>query len=574
MGYPNPHESPYDLFMTGHAGCSVSTPWASRSATNCPARTIATAWPSSATGPCLGHCLRGPEQRRRPEERTAGHPQRQPDVDLPARRRPGRLSRPARLTSFYPGSKRKSSTASKQVPLLGESADASCSAGQGLAQGRSCTAACCSRNWASATSAPSTATTCPACAAGCATSRDQHGPVLLHVLTNKGHGVPQASADPVIFHTPPVFEKIGAGRTILSLKKRRLAGLHRCRSAPPSTTRCSDDPRVTVITAAMCQGNKLEKVRDRFPDALLRHRHLRVARRRLCRRAGQGRHAADRGHLFHLPAALLRPDLPGSGPAKPAGRLHARPRRSDRSRRSDAPRRLRHALSAAVPELRGHGSRRRTRRGPDAALRADARRPGVAALSQGQPRKSRSQLAPIELGQAEVLEWGDDGCLSPTARCCRPASRRPRSCARKGWTSASSTPASSSRWTGRPFCGPSRTAVGRYRRRRHAGGRLRQRPAGSGQRRGTGHAATSSRLGLPDRFVEHGERGELLADLGLDVAGICATVKAGLGQRQAGRDLWLSSLTVAAASLSSRGVPRVEERGRRRNEGTTLSPTR
>src|SRR3954470_13998343 len=25
MGYPNPHESIYDLFMTGHAGCSVST---------------------------------------------------------------------------------------------------------------------------------------------------------------------------------------------------------------------------------------------------------------------------------------------------------------------------------------------------------------------------------------------------------------------------------------------------------------------------------------------------------------------------------------------------------------------
>src|SRR5437588_8472017 len=24
MGYPNPQESPYDLFMTGHAGCSVS----------------------------------------------------------------------------------------------------------------------------------------------------------------------------------------------------------------------------------------------------------------------------------------------------------------------------------------------------------------------------------------------------------------------------------------------------------------------------------------------------------------------------------------------------------------------
>jgi 1-deoxy-D-xylulose-5-phosphate synthase len=33
------------------------------------------------------------------------------------------------------------------------------------------------------------------------------------------------------------------------------------------------------------------------------------------------------------------------------------------------------------------------------------------------------------------------------------------------------------------------------------------------------------RLGLPDRFVEHGERGELLADLGLDGAGIAATCR-------------------------------------------------
>ena len=32
------------------------------------------------------------------------------------------------------------------------------------------------------------------------------------------------------------------------------------------------------------------------------------------------------------------------------------------------------------------------------------------------------------------------------------------------------------------------------------------------------------RLGIPDHFVEHGDRGELLADLGLDAAGICRTV--------------------------------------------------
>jgi 1-deoxy-D-xylulose-5-phosphate synthase len=39
------------------------------------------------------------------------------------------------------------------------------------------------------------------------------------------------------------------------------------------------------------------------------------------------------------------------------------------------------------------------------------------------------------------------------------------------------------------------------------------------------HAGPIRRLGLPDRFVEHGERGELLADLGLDAAGIAAACR-------------------------------------------------
>jgi 1-deoxy-D-xylulose-5-phosphate synthase len=33
------------------------------------------------------------------------------------------------------------------------------------------------------------------------------------------------------------------------------------------------------------------------------------------------------------------------------------------------------------------------------------------------------------------------------------------------------------------------------------------------------------RLGIPDRFIEHAERGELLAELGLDVNGICKAVR-------------------------------------------------
>ena len=42
MGFPNPAESPYDLFMTGHAGCSVS----------------------AALGLASGDSLRGEEDRR------------------------------------------------------------------------------------------------------------------------------------------------------------------------------------------------------------------------------------------------------------------------------------------------------------------------------------------------------------------------------------------------------------------------------------------------------------------------------------------------------------------------------
>ncbi|MDB5388006.1 MAG: 1-deoxy-D-xylulose 5-phosphate synthase, partial [Planctomycetaceae bacterium] len=39
------------------------------------------------------------------------------------------------------------------------------------------------------------------------------------------------------------------------------------------------------------------------------------------------------------------------------------------------------------------------------------------------------------------------------------------------------------------------------------------------------------RLGIPDRFIMHGERSEQLADIGLDVAGIVSTAKA-MSQRR------------------------------------------
>ena len=55
MGYPNPDESPYDLFMTGHAGASVSTVLGLKAGDDLlrDARTrIAAPWPCWATVRC------------------------------------------------------------------------------------------------------------------------------------------------------------------------------------------------------------------------------------------------------------------------------------------------------------------------------------------------------------------------------------------------------------------------------------------------------------------------------------------------------------------------------------------
>jgi 1-deoxy-D-xylulose-5-phosphate synthase len=45
-------------------------------------------------------------------------------------------------------------------------------------------------------------------------------------------------------------------------------------------------------------------------------------------------------------------------------------------------------------------------------------------------------------------------------------------------------------------------------------------------------ASHVTRLGIPDKFVEHGERHELLADLGLDVAGLVNAARKRVGPRE------------------------------------------
>src|SRR2546423_1990775 len=219
MGYPNPAESAYDLFMTGHAGCSVGT----------------------SLGLKVGDELMGHPERYSvavigdgalpsgivfEAMNNAGHLNRKQLVILNDNQmsicpRVGALARTldrSRLTSLYQDSKKQFRNLLSWLPLVGDRAKQSFDQVRdglkalftggmlfeelgfhyfGPIDGHDLASL---RHWINQV-------------------KDYPGPVLLHVLTVKGQGVPEASGDPVTYHTPPVFEKIGPNGAILSLKK-------------------------------------------------------------------------------------------------------------------------------------------------------------------------------------------------------------------------------------------------------------------------------------------------------------------------------------------------------------------
>src|SRR5262249_20022474 len=93
--------------------------------------------------------------------------------------------------------------------------------------------------------------------------KDFPEPVLLHVVTEKGHGFKPAAEDPVYFHTPPAFTCEDEG--ILAFKKSSSKAYTDVVSAAV-LDQMQKNTKVTVMTAAMCQGTKLEPVREKFPD--------------------------------------------------------------------------------------------------------------------------------------------------------------------------------------------------------------------------------------------------------------------------------------------------------------------
>ncbi|QEG40254.1 1-deoxy-D-xylulose-5-phosphate synthase [Roseimaritima ulvae] len=263
MGYPNPHESEYDLFMTGHAGCSVSTALGLKSGDDLMDRpnskSVAVigdgAFPSGIVFEALNNA--GFLNKDLVVVLNDNKMSICPRVGAMA----GYLDR-LRGNPFYTGLKHEVVKALNHVPLFGDPAE------RWLAQMKEGVKAgllggMLFEELGIRYIGPIDGHDIPLMKKYLAMAKASEGPVLLHVVTEKGHGYKPAAEDPVFFHTPPAFRDED-GRPVAN------AGS----GQPPYTVSMRDailnvmeeDERVTVLTAAMCQGTKMEPVRERFPD--------------------------------------------------------------------------------------------------------------------------------------------------------------------------------------------------------------------------------------------------------------------------------------------------------------------
>ncbi len=529
MGFPNPDESPYDLFMTGHAGSSISTALGLASGDGLCGRldryTVAVIGDGALPSGIVFEALN-----------NAGFLKKRLLVILNDNKmsicpRVGALAEyldVIRTNPWYRGIKQQAGGLIKGVPMVGESMERMLlnfkDSLKATLHGGMLFEAMGVRYFG-----PVEGHSLPNLMRYLELVKDEPGPVLLHVLTEKGHGFKPAEADPVFFHTPAPFE-CDDDDCIISIKKSSARGYTDVASTAIASC-LRRDQRVTVLTAAMCQGNKLEQVREEFPD-----RFFDVG---ICEShavafaAGQAkvgcRPIVDIYSTFlqrsfdqifqevclqNLPivfmldrAGLTGPDGPTHHGAFDLGYMRLFPNMVVLAPGDE------HDLVAMLDWAMQHN-------GPVAI-----RYPKALAEQQGGSR------AAIELGQAEVFTDGSDGliiaCGTLLGVSLAAAAQLREAGLEVGVINARFVkPLGTQLLFEKIEAAPWVVTVEENVLSTGFGSAVLE--AINEARLSTG---TIVRLGLPDRFVEHGERGELLADLGLDAAGIALTCL-----RLAGRD--------------------------------------
>jgi 1-deoxy-D-xylulose-5-phosphate synthase len=519
MGYPNPAESPYDLFMTGHAGCSPSTALGLKAGDDLMGRvdrhSVAVigdgAFPSGIVFEALNHAsdLRKNVLVILNDNKMSICP------------RVGGLGYyldKARMTPAYNDWNRRVRKLLPAIPLVGDQADRWLQQMKDAIKASLHGGGMLFEELGFAYIGPIDGHDLRTLRSYLEKVKGMDGPVLLHVLTDKGHGFEPAEKDPVKYHAPAPFQaaengivplKTSSGRAYTdAVSAALLAAMQR-------------DPKVAVLTAAMCEGNKLQTIRDTFPgrffDVGICESHA-VAFAAGMAKAG-ARPVVDIYSTFlqrsydQIFQEVALQNLPVVFTLDRAG-----------------------LVGADGPTHHGTYDLAYLRVFPNLVVMAPGDEKDVApmvefALAQGTPVSIRYPKAnletidreaqPIELGQAEVLEWETDGvflvCGTLVGACLRAAGRlRQRHGLRVGVVNARfvkpldrATVVKAVEECGFVLTVEEGCLAGGF------GSAVLEAANDAGL-----NTAHVRRLGLPDRFVLHAEREEQLAEVGLDVDGI------------------------------------------------------
>ncbi len=523
MGYPNPKESDYDLFMTGHAGSSVSTALGLKAGDdlipgNEDRHSVAVigdgAFPSGIVFEALNNAA---ELKKRflivlNDNKMSICPR----VGGVA----AYLDR-LRVNPMYTGLKTEVQKMLHNLPVLGDPVErwllhAKASVKAGLLGGMLF------EELGIRYIGPVDGHNIAHLRKYLEMVKDVDGPVLLHVVTEKGHGFKPAAEDPVFFHTPPRFEH--EDECVISIKKSSTQAYTDVASGAIHEQMQAND-RVTVMTAAMCQGTKLETIReeipDRFFDTGICESHA------VAFAAGQAkvglRPIVDIYSTFlqrsfdqifqevalqNLPVTFMldRAGLTGPDGATHHGMFDFAYMRVFPNMVVMAP-----GDAADFPLML------------DFALSHDS--PCSMRYPKAASETIQREVAAIELGQAEVIRQGPDGtlvaCGTLLTNCVAAAEKLSRQGVNLTVVNARFVKPLDT-GTLFPLIENSPFVLTVEEGARMGG-------FGSALTEAAVEAGLDTRgmkcLGIPDRFIEHGERGELLTDLGLDVDGIAKTAR-------------------------------------------------
>jgi 1-deoxy-D-xylulose-5-phosphate synthase len=264
MGYPNPAESPYDLFVTGHAGSSVSTVLGMKAADDLlfkdDRKSVAVIGDGALPSGIVFEAMNNAAGLNKDLLVILN------DNKMGICPRVGGLASyldKARVAPFYNGLKRDVSWLLNKVPLVGESTEKMLGSFKDALKSF-LHGGMLFEEMGFRYIGPVDGHDIKSLRRYLEMVRDMKGPVLLHVFTEKGHGFEPACKDPVKFHTPSPFKRDADNEIVPAKKSAEISYTEVMSEAIHEAM--SHDERVCVLTAAMCAGNKLEKIRDEFPD--------------------------------------------------------------------------------------------------------------------------------------------------------------------------------------------------------------------------------------------------------------------------------------------------------------------